>query len=44
MSDAELAKTQSMRFAGGAELSAAQVIEMALLHDIADHTDHIRRA
>jgi uncharacterized protein YndB with AHSA1/START domain len=44
MSDADLAKTQSMRFAGGAELSAAQVIEAALLSDIASHLEAVRSA
>ena len=44
MTDAELAKTAAMGFAGGAQVSARQVIEGPLLSDIAAHLESIRAA
>jgi uncharacterized protein YndB with AHSA1/START domain len=44
LSDADLAKTQSMVFAGGAELSARQLLEGPMLSDLAAHLADIRAA
>ena len=44
MTDADLAKTAAMAFAGGAQLSARQVIEGPLLGDVQAHLESIRAA
>jgi uncharacterized protein YndB with AHSA1/START domain len=44
MSDADLTRTQSMVFAGGAALSARQLLEGPLLSDLAGHVTDIRAA
>lgn len=44
MSNADLAKTAKMAFAGGAELSARQLVEGPLLGDLATHLESVRSA
>jgi uncharacterized protein YndB with AHSA1/START domain len=44
LSPADFARTQSMAFAGGAELSARQIVEGPLLGDIAAHLASMQRS
>ncbi len=44
LTDADLAKTAAMAFAGGAQLSARQIIEGPLLGDVQAHLDSITTA